>query len=202
MFHDASNNVAHQSRSQQRQEEVSAPLFTTRTPSPSISPETQQEFTQTNIEFEGWLNKRASWLKDWRRRYFKLAGSQLFFATDRWSAPHGMIDLRLATDIVSTDTKNHAFQIRTREAAYLMRAGSQQEKDDWIESLEKQIIRRNEGENNLIQNDIADEGTLAQRHQAQDEKEKVYEGKDDASIENTQMHPILMLEALYSGSTS
>jgi hypothetical protein len=30
--------------------------------------------------FEGWLWKQSLWLKDWRKRYFILKGSKLFFA--------------------------------------------------------------------------------------------------------------------------
>jgi hypothetical protein len=31
----------------------------------------------------GWLTKQSSWLKEWRRRYFILKGSKLFFAKVR-----------------------------------------------------------------------------------------------------------------------
>ena len=129
-----------------------------------------------------------------------MAGSKLFFAKDRWSAPHGMIDLGLATGVESTDVKEHAFQIVAKDATYLIRADCEKEKDDWIKNLEKQIIRRNEGETNLIENDIANGGTVPQCNDNAKGEDKVNED-DDELYKNAAMHPLLMLEALYSGST-
>ena len=33
-------------------------------------------------EFEGFLTKRSTWLKDWRSRYFRLIGNKLYFSKD------------------------------------------------------------------------------------------------------------------------
>ncbi|CAM9283417.1 unnamed protein product, partial [Phaeothamnion confervicola] len=51
-----------------------------------------------NPDFAGWLTKQSTWLKDWRRRFFILKGSKLYFAkvshtSSEYAAPHGMIDL-------------------------------------------------------------------------------------------------------------
>ena len=51
-------------------------------------------------DFEGWLSKRSRWISQWRKRYFILKGSKLFFAKDSSCAPHGVIDL---VDCVSVE---------------------------------------------------------------------------------------------------
>lgn len=43
----------------------------------------------TSSNFAGWLTKQSVWLKDWRRRYFILKGSKLFFSKSQFAAPHG-----------------------------------------------------------------------------------------------------------------
>jgi hypothetical protein len=34
-------------------------------------------------DYEGWLTKKSKWLGEWRRRYFILKGSKLFFCRVR-----------------------------------------------------------------------------------------------------------------------
>ena len=43
------------------------------------------QYDCNNPEFSGYLTKQSAWLKDWRRRYFILKGSKLFFAKVRLS---------------------------------------------------------------------------------------------------------------------
>lgn len=31
-------------------------------------------------DYEGWLSKKSKWMGEWRRRYFILKGSKLFFS--------------------------------------------------------------------------------------------------------------------------
>lgn len=111
---------------------------------PYIDPETQIVYQCTNPEHEGWLTKQSMWLKDWRRRYFILCGSKLFFAKDPYAAPHGMMDLGTATTVKSADIKsgkNNSFEISTHEHMYFMYADSEKEKDDWIGSVGRAIVR-------------------------------------------------------------
>lgn len=64
--------------------------------------------------------------QDWRRRYFILKGSRLFFAKTPYEAPHGMIDLSRCTTVKSADLKahkKHSFEISTPETTYLLYAG-------------------------------------------------------------------------------
>jgi hypothetical protein len=45
------------------------------------------------------------WLKDWRRRFFLLKGSKLFFAKSERAAPHGMVDLGACMTVKSAELK-------------------------------------------------------------------------------------------------
>ena len=65
-------------------------------------------------------------IQDWRRRYFILKGSRLFFAKTPYEAPHGMIDLSRCTTVKSADLKAHkknSFEISTPDTTYLLYAG-------------------------------------------------------------------------------
>ena len=82
--------------------------------------------------------------QDWRRRYFILKGSKLFFAKSEYEAPHGMIDLSTCTTVKSADLKSHkrnSFEISTAEQTYLIYADTEKEKDDWIGSVGRAIVR-------------------------------------------------------------
>lgn len=120
--------------------------YTTASPSrpPYVDPDTHIVYHCSNPEFEGYLTKQSMWLKDWRRRYFILSGSRLFFAKTPYSAPHGMIDLSTATTVKSADLKSkkkNSFEISTHDFTYLMYADSDKEKDDWIGSVGRAIVR-------------------------------------------------------------
>jgi hypothetical protein len=82
--------------------------------------------------------------QDWRRRYFLLKGSKLFYSKNEWSPPHGMIDLAHCTTVKSADLKSkmrHSFEVSTPEITYLLYADTEQEKDDWIGRVGKAIVR-------------------------------------------------------------
>lgn len=84
------------------------------------------------------------WLHDWRRRYFVLKGSKLFFCRTDYLAPHGMIDLSQCTTVKSADLKSkkrNSFEISTPETTYLLYADTEKEKDDWIGCVGKAIVR-------------------------------------------------------------
>ena len=82
--------------------------------------------------------------QDWRRRFFLLKGSKLFYCSNEYSTPHGMIDLALCTTVKSADLKSrkrNSFEISTPEITYLLYADTEQEKDDWIGRVGKAIVR-------------------------------------------------------------
>mmetsp|Transcript_30259 Transcript_30259/g.88501 ORF Transcript_30259/g.88501 Transcript_30259/m.88501 type:complete len:160 (+) Transcript_30259:91-570(+) len=111
---------------------------------PFVDPTTNICYDTDNSDCEGWLTKQSMWLKDWRRRYFILKGSKLFFAKSEYEAPHGMIDLSTCTTVKSADLKSHkrnSFEISTAETTYLIYADTEKEKDDWIGSVGRAIVR-------------------------------------------------------------
>jgi len=109
-----------------------------------VDPTTNIIYDCDNPEYEGFLTKQSMWLKDWRRRYFLLKGSQLFYCSNEYSSPHGMIDLALCTTVKSADLKSrkrNSFEISTPEITYLLYADHESEKDDWIGRVGKAIVR-------------------------------------------------------------
>ena len=69
---------------------------------------------------------RILYIQDWRRRFFILKGSRLFFAKNPHDLPHGMIDLSRCTTVKSADLKahkKHSFEISTPETTFLLYAG-------------------------------------------------------------------------------
>mmetsp|Transcript_11959 Transcript_11959/g.16975 ORF Transcript_11959/g.16975 Transcript_11959/m.16975 type:complete len:176 (-) Transcript_11959:209-736(-) len=111
---------------------------------PYVDPVSQVIYDTNHPEYEGWLTKESMWLKDWRRRYFILKGSKLFFCKNDYSAPHGMIDLANCTTVKSADLKSrkrNSFEISTPEITYLLYADTEKEKDDWIGNVGRAIVR-------------------------------------------------------------
>ncbi len=56
---------------------------------PYFDPNTGQRFDTSNPTMQGYLTKQSAWLKDWRRRFFILKNSKLFFSKSEYGAPHG-----------------------------------------------------------------------------------------------------------------
>jgi len=111
---------------------------------PYVDPVTNMHYDANGAEFEGWLTKQSAWLKDWRRRYFILKGKSLFFCKSEYSAPHGMIDLASCTTVKSADMKarkKNSFEISTPDTTFLLYADTEKEKDDWIGSVGRAIVR-------------------------------------------------------------
>ena len=82
----------------------------------------------------GYLNKRSQWLHEWRRRFFILKGSKLFFSSSEFGTPHGMIDLSTCMTVKSAELKagkKNAIEVSTTETTYYMFADNEQEKDEW-----------------------------------------------------------------------
>jgi hypothetical protein len=164
------------------------PSYTSAAPSrpPYIDPETQIVYHCSNPEFEGYLTKQSMWLKDWRRRYFILSGSKLFFAKTPYSAPHGMIDLSTATTVKSADLKSrkkNSFEISTHDFTYLMYADSDKEKDDWIGSVGRAIVRAS---GTFLKKGVEESGDYGNSNDDDDE----YNGGYEAGVfENENNHP-------------
>ena len=92
---------------------------------------------------EGYLTKRSEWMLLWRRRFFRLVGSQLFFSRAPGDPPHGVIELRHCLTVKSAEDKTgraHAFEVATSEKVFFMHADSDEDKDDWIGKIGRAIV--------------------------------------------------------------
>lgn len=132
----------------------------------------------TTPSFEGYLTKQSVWLKDWRRRYFLLCGSKLFFCKNPYGTPHGMIDLSTATTVKSADIKSqkkNSFEISTNEMTFLMFADDEKSKDDWIGNVGRAIVRAS--------------GTYLQKNEVEDDNNEDDGDDDEGVFENSENHP-------------
>jgi hypothetical protein len=115
---------------------MSSPFF--------VDPKTGERYDTSNPNAKGWLTKQSVWLKDWRRRFFRLKGSKLFFSTNEVSAPHGMIDLSTCMTVKSAELKagkKNAIEVSTDDTVYYMYADSEKEKDEWIGAIGRAIVQ-------------------------------------------------------------
>lgn len=103
-----------------------------------------KRYETANAGTEGWMTKQSAWLKDWRRRFFILKGSKLFFAKGELSAPHGMIDLSTCMTVKSAELKagkKNAIEVSTSETTFYMYADTEKEKDEWIGAIGRSIVQ-------------------------------------------------------------
>mmetsp|Transcript_15611 Transcript_15611/g.26021 ORF Transcript_15611/g.26021 Transcript_15611/m.26021 type:complete len:154 (-) Transcript_15611:235-696(-) len=96
-----------------------------------------------DADFEGFLYKKSRWVREWRKRYFILKGSKIFYAKTTSAAPHGMIDL---VDCVSVKAdvgskKPSALEVVTRDECISMHAASDQEREGWLGAVGKAIVK-------------------------------------------------------------
>ena len=127
---------------------------------PYIDPRTGEKFETTGSTNRGWLTKQSTWIKDWRRRYFILKGSKLFFAKDERTAPHGMIDLSTCMTVKSAELKAgkmNALEVATDDTVYYMYADTEKEKDEWIGAIGRAIVQSSKTFTNDNNNDDDDE---------------------------------------------
>lgn len=111
---------------------------------PYVDPTTGISYDTSNPIIEGWLTKRSMWLKDWRRRYFFLKDSKLFFAKGEFTPAHGMIDVSQCTTVKSAELKarrKFAIEVSTKDQTFYMCADSDKEKDDWIGAIGRSIVQ-------------------------------------------------------------
>ena len=80
-----------------------------------------------------------------RKRYFVLKGSKLFFSKGEHVDPHGMIDLSACLTVKSAEIKigrKCAIEVATSDGkVFYMCADSDKEKDDWIGALGRGIVQ-------------------------------------------------------------
>jgi hypothetical protein len=97
-----------------------------------------------HADLEGYLYKRSKWISQWRKRYFILKGSKLFFARRPTAPPHGMIDLvdsRSVTEISESITRKHfSFLISLREEEYFLYAEGELILKNWLNFIGKYVF--------------------------------------------------------------
>ncbi|KAK8829672.1 hypothetical protein WA556_005588 [Blastocystis sp. ATCC 50177/Nand II] len=96
-------------------------------------------------QFSGYLTKRSSWLKEWRRRYFVLKGDKLYFAKNVNVPPHGVIDLSQCQTVKGADDqthKKHSIEVATSKESFYMYAESEKDKNEWIGAIGRALVNR------------------------------------------------------------
>jgi len=89
-------------------------------------------------DYEGYLVKRSTWLGEWRKRYFVLKGTKLYFSKGKGGVPHGVIDLKGCFSLKSAEDvakKPNCFEIGVPDGVYYMYAESEREKDEWMSKI-------------------------------------------------------------------
>jgi hypothetical protein len=103
-----------------------------------------QIFDTNSATTEGYLTKQSAWISVWRRRYFILKGSKLFFSASPDVAPHGMIDLSTCMTVKSAEikaNKKYAIEVSTSETTFYMYADNEKDKDEWIGAIGRSIVQ-------------------------------------------------------------
>ena len=94
---------------------------------------------------EGWLAKQSVWLQQWRRRYFRLVGTTLYWSKTPTDEPHGNVNLTDRVTVKACDEKigkpnSIEVSIENGEVYYLV-ADTLAEKDAWIGAMGKVIVQ-------------------------------------------------------------
>eukprot|EP01069_Polyplicarium_translucidae_P009642 Polyplicarium_translucidae@DN3330_c0_g1_i10.p10 len=97
----------------------------------------------------GWLMKQSRHLKQWRRRWVVLSGTQLYSFKDSTEASRAdsateCLDLTLCKTIRSADDDVQcpfAFRIDAQDGSFYFKAADAQEKEAWIGCVGKHMVR-------------------------------------------------------------
>lgn len=96
-------------------------------------------------DYVGYLTKKSRWMGEWRRRFFILKGSKMFFAKDEESTPHGMIDLvdcvRAKPAQDNTSRRSFAFEIVLKDQRFVMCAESSEEQMKFLQFIGRALER-------------------------------------------------------------
>eukprot|EP00803_Ostreobium_quekettii_P000874 evm.model.scf_2320.1 EVM.evm.TU.scf_2320.1 scf_2320:828-2762(+) len=102
----------------------------------------------TNPERTGWLMKQGEYLKYWRRRWFVLKQGKIFWfkseILNSESIPRGVIPVNTCLSIKGAEdtlNKPHAFEITTADDKMFFIADTAKEKEDWINSIGRAIVK-------------------------------------------------------------
>merc|ERR1711887_438469 len=97
----------------------------------------------------GWLMKQGEYIKTWRRRWFILKQGKIFwFKTEEVgpsSIPRGVVDISRCLSIKGAEdviNRAHAFELSTHSETMFFIADSDKEKEEWISSVGRAIVRQ------------------------------------------------------------
>eukprot|EP00002_Diphylleia_rotans_P019051 TRINITY_DN3689_c0_g1_i3.p1 TRINITY_DN3689_c0_g1~~TRINITY_DN3689_c0_g1_i3.p1 ORF type:complete len:212 (-),score=40.74 TRINITY_DN3689_c0_g1_i3:185-820(-) len=93
-----------------------------------------------NPERQGYLNKQGGSIKTWKKRWFIMKETYLFYFSDKEDPnPKGIICLKEASvDRCAQDLgRKHSFCIKTPDRQYFIGASNEAEEEEWIAAIMK-----------------------------------------------------------------
>ena len=94
---------------------------------------------------EGWLEKKGSFIKNWKRRWFSLTPTELqYFTDDSKLDKKGSIDINASTCILTRDGSNHLFKfgIQTGNRVLELSADTEDIRLQWMDTLHTAVNTR------------------------------------------------------------
>ncbi|KAK7305381.1 hypothetical protein VNO77_43286 [Canavalia gladiata] len=116
----------------------------------------------SNPERAGWLTKQGDYIKTWRRRWFVLKQGKLFWFRDPVAAsspsaiPRGVVSVASCLTVKGAEDLLHkpsAFELSTPNNTMFFLADSDKDKEDWINSIGRSIVRHSRS---LADNEVLD----------------------------------------------
>ncbi|KAB2084204.1 hypothetical protein ES319_A05G319500v1 [Gossypium barbadense] len=102
----------------------------------------------SNPERTGWLAKQGEYIKTWRLRWFVLKQGRLLWFKEssitRASRPRGVIPVATCLTVKGAEdilNMQYAFELSTRKETMYFTADSENEKEDWINSIGRSIVQ-------------------------------------------------------------
>lgn len=102
-----------------------------------------------SILFEGWLEKKGSFIANWKRRWFVLSSSKLeYYVEENKATKKGDIVVNETTKVLTRDGSTHAYKFGVMSGTRILELSADTDKDriDWmdkIQTLVKRIIKIN-----------------------------------------------------------
>lgn len=99
---------------------------------------------------EGWMIKQGGFVKTWKKRYFKIIGTEIHYYSDEGNIEKGSLNLKNATDI-SIANKNEcshqpALKVKIekpKKRTYYFQAQDEKDRDSWIIAFQNALQNNN-----------------------------------------------------------
>lgn len=91
---------------------------------------------------EGWMTKQGGMIKSWKRRWFSLVGTNLFYSEKQGKKELGTINLKEVTDVSDApeSKKSCAFKLVVPNVrTYIIAADNDKDKQDWMAAIKNAI---------------------------------------------------------------